>query len=48
MVLSLMSKVDMTVTMMDVIDLTDRGRLTVVNDKKKTMNISTNCVMTQP
>jgi hypothetical protein len=39
-----MSKVDMTVTVMDVIDIIGRGRLTFVNDKRRTMNVSTNCV----
>jgi hypothetical protein len=41
-VLSLMSKVDMIVT--DVINITVRGRLIVVNDKRRTMNVSENFV----
>ena len=40
-VLSLMKKIDMIVTIMNFIDVTDRWRLIVVNDRE-TMNVSMN------
>jgi hypothetical protein len=48
MVLSLMSKVDMTMTFMDFINIIGRGRMSVVNDKRRTMIVSANHVTKQP